>query len=193
MSIADALFTKSQQRVLATLFGQPDRSFYANEIVRLAASGTGSVQRELQALESSGLVTVERHGNQKHYQANRASPIFHELHSIVVKTFGIADWLRRALEPLEDRITYACIYGSVAKGGMHAASDVDLLIVGDGLTLEAVHDALSPIEQQIARRINPTLYTSEEFARRRKSGQAFLSKVLAGDRIPLIGFLDADF
>lgn len=191
-SIADALFTKSQQRVLATLFGQPERSFYANEIVRLAASGSGAVQRELHALESSGLVNAHRQGNQKHYQANHASPIFEELRRLVAKTFGIADWLRHALAPLSAQITYACVYGSVAKGGMHAASDIDVLIVADGLPLEAVYEALSPAERQLGRKINPTVYTSAEFTRRRKAGNAFVSKVLAGERIALIGVLDVD-
>ena len=97
---ADALFTKTQQRVLAVLFGQSDRSFYANEIIGLAASGSGAVQRELARLEEAALVTVRRIGNQKHYQANHAAPIFAELRAIVLKTFGVTDVLRAALQPL---------------------------------------------------------------------------------------------
>lgn len=93
----DALFTKTQQRVLGVLFGQPDRSFYANEIIRLAACGTGAVQRELARLEASSLVTAWRVGNQKRYQANHAAPIFAELCGIVLKTFGMADVLRAAV------------------------------------------------------------------------------------------------
>ena len=62
---ADALFTKTQQRVLAVLFGQSQRSFYANEVIGLAGSGSGAVQRELARLESAGLVTMQRNGKQK--------------------------------------------------------------------------------------------------------------------------------
>ena len=69
---ADALFTKVQQRVLAILFGYHARSFYANELIALARSGSGAVQRELAQLEAADLVTVRRIGNQKHYQANLA-------------------------------------------------------------------------------------------------------------------------
>ena len=94
---ADALFTKKQQRVLTVLFGQSQRSFYANELIGLAQSGSGAVQRELARLEASGLVTVHRIANQKHYQANRDAPIFEELRGIVFKTFGVADVLRTAL------------------------------------------------------------------------------------------------
>jgi hypothetical protein len=96
---ADALFTKTQQRVLAVLFGQSQRSFYANEIIGLAGSGSGAVQRELARLEAAALVTVRRIGNQKHYQANHAAPIFEELRGIVLKTFGVAAVLRAALQP----------------------------------------------------------------------------------------------
>src|SRR5262245_20527827 len=88
--LADALFSKVQQRVLGVLFGTPTRSFYANEIIRLAGSGTGAVQRELARLEASGLVAATRVGRQKHYQANAGSPLFEELRRVSLKTFGLA-------------------------------------------------------------------------------------------------------
>lgn len=81
VSLADALFTTTQQRVLALLFGQPSRSFFASELIELTGSGSGSgaVQRELQRLASSELVTVKRIGKQKHYQANPECPVFDDL------------------------------------------------------------------------------------------------------------------
>ncbi len=84
-SLADALFTGTQQRVLGLLFGQPTRSFYANELIGLAGAGSGAVQRELARLTQSGLLTVRPVGNQKHYQANPDSPLFAELCSIAQK------------------------------------------------------------------------------------------------------------
>jgi hypothetical protein len=91
--LADALFAKVQQRVLGVLFGNPGRSFYANEVIGLAHSGTGAVQRELARLEAAGLVTATRVGKQKHYQASRASPVFEELRALVLKTSGLGDVL----------------------------------------------------------------------------------------------------
>lgn len=189
-SIADALFTRTQQRVLATLFGHPERSFYANEIIRLAGVGSGAVQRELRSLVASGLAMLERQGNQVHYRANPDSPIFGELCSLVVKTFGVADQLRQALMPLAARIAFASLYGSQAKGAAHAASDVDVLVVADGLTLEALLRALAPVELALQRKVSPTLYTASEFARRREARNGFVSKVLAGTIVSLIGGLD---
>jgi hypothetical protein len=62
-SLADALFTRTQQRVLRVLFGQPDRSFYASELIRDAATASGAAQRELARLEDSGLIAARRIGN----------------------------------------------------------------------------------------------------------------------------------
>lgn len=127
-NLADALFPRTKQRVLGLLFGQPWRSFYANEVMGIVASGSGAVQRELAALAQSGLVTVKAVGNQKHYQANPDSPIFEELCAIVQKTIGLAEPLRSALRPLERRITAAFVYGSVAKKMDTARSDIDLIV-----------------------------------------------------------------
>ncbi len=87
-SLADALFPKVRQRVLAVLLGQPGRSFYTTEVIALAKSGSGAVQRELTALADAGLLNVTRLGAQKHYQANEDSPVFMELHWLVVKTMN---------------------------------------------------------------------------------------------------------
>ena len=186
-SIADALFTTTQQRLLALLFGQPSRSFFATELIALTGSGSGAVQRELRRLVSSGLVNVTLVGRQKHYQANPASPVFKELCGLVIKTVAVAQPLRRALEPLADRVSLALIYGSAARGSDTASSDIDLLLVSDRLALEDVYSALIPVETELGRSIRPTLYTSKEFADRRAAGSGFLASVLGGDHLVLIG------
>ena len=185
-SLADALFTTTQQRLLALLFGQPSRSFFATELIGLTGSGSGAVQRELKRLSSSGLVNVSLIGKRKHYQANNQSPVFEELRRLVVKTVAVLQPVRQALEPLADRISLAVIYGSVAKGTDTASSDIDLLIVADGLTLEDLYSALIPVEADLDRRIHPTLYTSREFADRKAAHSGFLTSVLGGDRLVLI-------
>src|SRR5690606_1992095 len=129
MNIADALFPKVRQRVLAVLFGTPDRSFYANEVIALAQSGTGAVQRELAGLSAAGLLSVTRQGNQKHYQAHADARNVAELCGLVLKTMGLADVLRAALVPLAAQIDRAFVYGSVARQQDTAHSDIDLMVV----------------------------------------------------------------
>ena len=191
--LADALFSATQQRVLALLFGQPGRSFFTNELIGLVGAGSGAVQREVRRLVESGLVTVTPIGSQKHYQANPAAPIFDELRGIVTKTLGPAEVLRAALLPLGDKIRLALVYGSVAKFSDTAHSDIDLLIVSDVLTLEQVYAALSPVEQELGRRVSPALYTVAEYRRRRMDGNPFLTKVLAGEYVLLTGNADDFF
>lgn len=111
-SVADALFTKGQQRVLGVLFGNPARSYYTGEIIALAGGGTGAVQRILARLESSALVTTKRIGNQKHYQANQATPVFTQLHKIVLRTFDLAGFLPAAPALVAPTIDPAFAFGS---------------------------------------------------------------------------------
>ena len=189
-SLADALFTTTQQRLLALLFGQPSRSFFATELIELTGSGSGAVQRELKRLKSSGLVDITLIGRQKHYQANPESPVFEDLRGLVLKTVAVDHPIRQGLEPLADRISLALIYGSAARGSDTASSDIDLLLVSDRLTLEDVYSALIPVESQLNRSIHPTLYTSQEYADRGATGSSFLANVLGGDRLVLIGGVD---
>jgi len=192
LSLSDALFTQTQQRVLGLLYGHPDESFFATEIFRRTGGGRGTVQRELERLVRSGLVLVTPVGNQRHYRANQATPIFKELRSIIIKTSGIAEPLRDALAPIARKIDLALIYGSIARGQAHAGSDVDLLVVAADLTLEQLFSRIARAERAVSRKINPTLLTPEEFTRRRHNGNPFLTKVLSGKVIPLIGSIDVE-
>jgi hypothetical protein len=98
-TLAEALFSSVQRRVLALLFGHPERSFQGAEVIRLVRGGTGGVHRELRRLEKAGWLTVARIGNQKHYQAHRACPGFHDLHGLVVKTLGVFRSVGREAKP----------------------------------------------------------------------------------------------
>lgn len=187
-SLADALFTTTQQRVLAQLFGQPDRSFYATELIALTGGGSGAVQRELARLEASGLIVSERRGSQKHYQANPASPLFDELCSITSKTVGLAEPLREALKPLAAQIKSAFVYGSVAKRQDTARSDIDLMVVGE-VSFSDVVAALFPLHERLGREINPVVMTSQEFHRRRHESP-FIERVMGHEKLWLLGSPD---
>ena len=186
-SISDVLFSGVQQRVLGLLFGQPDRSFYANELARLGMTGRGALQRELERMTSSGLITVTSIGRQKHFQANRNSPIFEELRGIVLKTFGLSDVLRLALLDYASSVLCAFIYGSVAKGTDTAASDIDIMVIADGLSYSHLFEALTKAEETLGRKVNPTLYSSDEFKKKLRSDNHFVTRVLNQPKIVLLG------
>lgn len=186
-NLADALFSRTQQRVLACLFGMPSRSYSVTELIGATGAGSGAVQRELARLSGSGLLAVEKIGNQKRYRANPASPIHDELVSIVRKTFGLVVPLREALEPLAARIRAAFVYGSVAKGQDTARSDVDVLLVADDLSYADVMAALHPLNERLGRDVNPTIYTPAELRKRIDSGSSFVARVWRQPRLWLIG------
>jgi predicted nucleotidyltransferase len=187
LSLADALFTTGQQRVLGLLFGQPQRSFTVSEIIAATGAGSGAAQREVAKLLESGLVTLRAIGNQKRYQANAEAPIHAELVGIIRKTIGLAEPLREALASLADRITAAFVYGSVAKRSDTAGSDIDLMILSDTLTYADIVGALHPVIEQLGREVNPTLYSRAELARRIKQGNAFVTRVLEQPKLWLMG------
>ncbi len=186
-SVADALFTKTQQRVLNILFGNPNRTFYASEIIALADSGSGAVQRELARLEAAGLVIVRQVGNQKHYQPNTAAAVFKPLRQLILNTSGLADVLRAALAPLAAEIRAAFVYGSVAKGRDRATSDVDLMVISDSLAYAEVFGALDRASRRMGRAVNPTLYSSTEWTKRLQKRNSFVTRTLDQPKIWLIG------
>jgi len=187
--LAGALFTPVQQVVLGLLFGQPDRRFQSGELIRLADSGTGAVHRVLTRLAGAGLVSVERVGNQKYYQANRASPVFAELHGLILKTSGLLGPLRAALAPLAGRIRAAFVYGSVAKGTDRAASDIDLMVIADEIDYAELFEALQPVETVLARTVSPNLMTLPEWRRKQKQA-GFVARIAGEPRLFVLGSND---
>jgi predicted nucleotidyltransferase len=187
ISLSGALFSKVQQRVLALIFGQPDRSFYASEIIRNVRSGTGAVERELARLRNSGLVSVERIGNQKHYRANPDSPIFAELKSLVLKTVAPGELLKEALQPLSDAIGAAFIYGSVAKGTDTARSDIDLMVIGRDLDYADLYSAVQDAEIKLSRKVNPTFLSPADWKRKAAEKGSFISRISSQPKIFVFG------
>jgi predicted nucleotidyltransferase len=187
LSIADVLFSKVRQRVLGILFGNPGKTFYATEIIALAGSGHGAVQRELAKLERAGIVIAHKVGRQIHYRINTAPPVIKTLRALVLQTSGLADVLTAVLAPVADRIDAAFVYGSVAKRSDTVTSDVDLMIVSDSLAYADIFALLEKASQRLGRRVNPTIYSHSELAKRVKQRKSFTKRVLSQPKIWLIG------
>ncbi len=182
--------TRTRQRILGLLLVQPETRFHLREVARRTGRPVVTVQRELVSLAKAGIVTKEASGNRTYYQVNAACPIFPELRGLVLKTVGLADVLRDALAPLGDGIQAAFVYGSMASGEAGPESDVDLLVVGDADEME-VHRAVGEAEKALARTVNYTLLSEAECRRRRREKGGFLARVLAGQKILILGDPDA--
>lgn len=185
--IADALFTPAQQKLLALLFVRVDDALHLNEIMRLTGLGSASLQRELRRLVDGGLIISQRMGNIRLFRANKDSPVYPELHGLIQKTFGLTGVLQTALAPMAPLLNVVFVYGSIAKGSETAASDVDLMLIGEQISYGALLAALAPAEQLLGRKINPTPYTLAEFSKRLQEQQHFLMRVLEQPKIFVLG------
>jgi len=184
--LSETLFSKSRRTVLGLLYGHPDQEFYLRQIVRAAGGGHGAVQRELKQLSDAGIVRRVVRGSQVYFQANTECPIFPELKAVIIKTAGVADVLRTAFAPLGDRIRVAFLYGSMARTQPNAASDVDVLVVGD-VEFREIVAALAEAQSQLGREVNPTVYGADEFRAKIAARHHFLRSVLKKEKVFLIG------
>lgn len=187
--MAVALFPQTRRALLGLLYGLPDRAFYLREIAAKVGSGMGQVQRELGRLTRAGILRRFEQGRHVFYQADRRCPAFEELRGLIVKTVAGADHLRHALKELKDRIGVAFVFGSVARGEDRAESDLDLLVAGD-VSLQEVVTAIAPVQRALQREINPIVYPPDELRSKLEGGHHFLTTVLAGEKIFLIGSQD---
>ena len=189
MTIASALFSDSQARLFSWLFGQPDRAYHLNELRRLTGLGSASLQRELNRLTTAGIVNAQAVGNLRRFQANSQSPVYAELVTLTRKTLGTVPVLQYALQSLQPNLQAAWVFGSVAKQTDTAHSDVDVMLVGRDLQLSQVLHSLQSAEAELGRKINPSCYSPQEFARRRAEPDSFVNRVLSQPILPLIGDL----
>jgi predicted nucleotidyltransferase len=184
-TLADLLSSNVKAEVFRLLFGLHGEPLHLREMERRSGLAVATVQQELGRLTRIGLVEARPDGNRTYYAARQDHPLFAEIRGLVLKTTGLADVLRRALEK-EERITLAFIFGSIAQARERAHSDIDLLIVGD-IGLRQVTKLLSGVADKVGREINPKVFTPQEFRRRKRTGDHFLNRVLAEPRIFVIG------
>lgn len=188
--LASLLFKDYRRRVLGLLLLHPDESYHVREIARLTGTVAGTLHKELSLLFEAGVLLKQPRGNQVIYRANRDCPVFDELASILRKTSGLVDVLAAGLLPLADKITVALVYGSMASGKANAASDIDLLILGEVEFAEAVK-CLHPLQHQLGREINPKVYSMAEWKKLVKKQQGFARDVMEKPKLFVIGGKDA--
>jgi predicted nucleotidyltransferase len=186
MDPAALLFGAYRRDVLALLLLHPEESRHVREIARAIGKAPGTLLRELNALAAAGVLVRRPLGNQVHFQANAACPIYEDLRSILKKTVGVADVLREALAPLGAKVRAAFVYGSVARGDERARSDLDVMVVGEASFGDVVA-ALAPAQESLRREVNPNVYPALEFRKKLAARDPFLKRVLAERKIFIVG------
>jgi uncharacterized protein len=186
MMLEILLGSKLRAKVLGWLFTHPDERYFVRQLTSLVVEDSTNVSRELARLEKTGILVSTTEGKQKYYQANRQSPLFNELHGLIVKTAGIADVLRSTLAPAKEEIKIAFIFGSFASGNERRVSDIDVMVVG-GISFGDAVSLLSPAEEKLGREVNAVVYPIAEFKQKVKEDHHFVKTVLEGEKIFLVG------
>ncbi len=188
-ALVDLLFTGYRRQVLGLLLLKPDQAWHVREIARLTHTQPGTLHKELTKLAQAGILQKTEQGNQLWYQADTRCVVFEELASILRKTSGLADVLRQALLPVADQLQFAAVFGSVASGKATAASDIDLLLVGD-LSFAGAVKHLYLAQQQLGREINPKLYSVAEWQKALAAPTGFITELLESPLLMIAGDKD---
>ena len=184
-TLADLLSSNVKAEVFRLLFGLHGQPLHLREMERRSGLAVATVQQELGRLTRIGLVEARPDGNRIYYSAREDHPLYAEIRGLVLKTVGLSEVLRRALQK-EKRIKVAFVFGSVAQAREQAHSDVDLLVIGE-IGLRDVVGLLGGAADRIGREINPHVFTPAEFRKRQDAGDHFLKTVLSEPRIFIIG------
>jgi len=177
--VLSALFPQVRQGVLAATLTQPDKWWYLSELADRLNTSPSSLQRELSSLVASGILVHRREGRRAYFKAETKSPVFRDLQQLFQKTAGLAPTMEQTLRPFRAKILCAFVYGSVARRREHATSDVDLMVIGR-TGLSDLSPAVRQAEERLGREVNVTAYSPEEFRKKVKTGDHFLTTVLRG-------------
>jgi predicted nucleotidyltransferase len=181
-----ALFPTVRRGLLATLVLHPHRWWYATELSRQLHLPKTSLQRELVHLVAAGILRKRTEGRQVYYQADPGNPFLPDLQGLMAKTAGLVDVLHEALSPHANGIEFAFVFGSIARADQLAGSDVDLMVVGS-VGFKDLVLALRDARERLAREINLTAFSRDEFARKARSGHAFVASVIEQPRLFVVG------
>jgi predicted nucleotidyltransferase len=188
-SLVSALFPKTRRAVLATTLMHPERWWFLADLARQIGVPPSSLQREMESLVEAGILLRRQEGKQVYFKPDPDCPILGELQGIITKTLGLVDVLRQTLAPFKKAIKLAFVYGSIARCEELSESDVDLMIVGN-VGLADLSQAIHKAQERLAREVNPTLCSPQEFAEKLKQGHHFLTTVLAGEKLFILGSKD---
>lgn len=185
--LSEILSSRARTEIFRLLFSGTGDELHVREIQRRSGLTDGTIRQELRKLVRLDLISGRRDSNRIYYRANTANPLFPDIRGLVVKTVGLVDVLRAALQ--DGRIGMAFVFGSIARSETKSHSDVDLMVIGS-IGLRSLSGLLSGVSQQIGREINPHVLSAAEFKKRIREKEHFLKQVMESPKIFVIGKRD---
>lgn len=183
-TLSEILSSRSRAAIFKLLFSGSEKELHVREIQRRSKLNDSTLRQELKKLVRLDLVKGRKDSNRIYYRANRDSPLYPEILNLVIKTTGIVQVLRESMK--DQRVSVAFVFGSIAVGEESAGSDVDILVIGE-IGFRDLSEVLSGCSEEIGREINPHVMTSDEYRKRVRSGEHFISHVLKSPKIFIVG------
>jgi len=185
MDLTGVFKSKTRKALFRLYFTNPESEYYLRELERLLDIPVSMIRKELTRLEEDGIFISAKKGNLTYFYLNKSYPLFTELRSIVFKTVGIKGLLKEVLEKIED-VEDAFVYGSFAKNEENATSDIDLFIIGK-INEDKLVTEIGKLEKILKREINYSLYTRDEFKKKKRTKDSFILDVLEEPKVFLVG------
>jgi len=183
--LATLITSKTRLAVITWFFLHPGERFYYSQLLGILGASAQSVQNELKRLEKAGLLKSQKEGNIRFYRVNKNFILYQEIKSIISKTVGVGDELKKLLAKSGD-IKSAFIYGSVAKNLEDARSDIDVMVIGN-ISEDAIFKAIMQAENHLGREVNYSIFSPGDWKKQLKAKKAFVSNVAKDKKIFLIG------
>lgn len=174
-TLAQLICSRVRAEIFRVLFGPAAGELHLREIQRQTGFAIGTVRQDIEKLVMLGVVVKRQDGNRVYYKANENHQLFDEIRRLVLKTVGVADILAELLRT--NKIRCAFIFGSMASGTAGVESDIDLMVIGD-IGLREVSSLLSGVGNQLGREVNPHVMDPNEFRKRVRDKDHFISSIL---------------
>ncbi|HMO49584.1 MAG TPA: nucleotidyltransferase domain-containing protein [Kiritimatiellia bacterium] len=182
--LAQLVCSRVRAEIFRILFGLRGGEVHLRDLQRQTGFTIGTVRQDIEKLNILGIVSRRRNGNRLYYSANKNHPLYPDIHQLVLKTIGLADVLGDVLAV--DGIRCAFVFGSVAGDTAGADSDIDLMVIGS-ISLRKLSSLLSGLSDRLGREINPHVITAEDFSRRLRENDHFVTSVMDSEKIFVVG------
>ncbi len=186
MDITKIFKSKTRKALFRIYFTNPEKEYYLRELERILDIPVSMIRKELVNLEKSGIFKSRKKGNLLYYSLDKSYPLYNELRNIVFKTIGVSGFLEKKLKKIEG-LKLAFIYGSFAKKEEKLTSDIDLFLIGN-IDEDELIKIIEDSENSLKREINYSLYSKEDFQKKKKEKDPFISELLENSKIFLVGY-----
>ena len=186
----DSLFgSKTRVKLLHLFLNNPEKSFYVREITRMIDEQINSVRRELANMVSVGIVQQDAIDNKLYYSVNEDYPYIKPLAAIFsdknteggAGAAGGVSW-KDSLGRMRG-LRLAIISGKLVVG---SSSAVDLLLVGDDMSVVTIKNLVKKIEKDRKIEINYAVISYDDFYYRMSVKDRFIMDIIRNKHSVLV-------